>query len=74
MDTRLQTEEFLGKNNVDTTILKRAKDGSVELQDLPALRRGLDILNGFQTHPVDSSRISKFFSKLIYFFAARNFL
>lgn len=49
---KLQTEEFLNKNKLDTSIIKKAKDNTVELQDLPALRRGLDILNGFQTHPV----------------------
>ena len=47
-----QTDEFLVKNDLDSNILKKVRDNTVELKDLPSIRKALDVLNSFQTNPV----------------------
>lgn len=47
-----QTDEFLVKNGLDPTIMKKVRDGVVELKDLPAVRDALNIVTKFQDNPV----------------------
>jgi len=48
---KLQTDEFLVKNGLDPTIMKKVRDGIIELKDLPAVRDALNILNKLQDNP-----------------------
>ncbi len=49
---RVQTDEFLVRNQLDPVVLKKVRDSAAELQDLPALRKGLSIMNRLQECPV----------------------
>eukprot|EP00026_Physarum_polycephalum_P000278 Phypoly_transcript_00278.p1 GENE.Phypoly_transcript_00278~~Phypoly_transcript_00278.p1 ORF type:complete len:1707 (+),score=276.94 Phypoly_transcript_00278:341-5461(+) len=48
---KMQTDEFLVKNGVDPSIMKKVREGIVELKDLPAVRDALTIVNKFHENP-----------------------
>lgn len=59
----MQIDEFLVKNGVDIVTFKKVRESSVELKDLPSVRKALNVMLQFQETPV-----SLFFGKNSFFF------